>query len=65
MTVIKNLLFGAGTVLNIQPQTPKRRYRFYSKSFSDAEAIRKDFDKVGQDLWKIINEQKENERGNR
>ncbi|MCI5140460.1 MAG: hypothetical protein D3909_01740 [Candidatus Electrothrix sp. ATG1] len=59
MALLKNLLHGAGTVLNIHPHTRKRVRRFRSSPSSDTEAIKKDFEKIGNDLWKVIDEYKE------
>ena len=64
MTLFQNILHGAGTVLNINPQTPKRINKFYSKSLSDSEAIKRDFENIGKDLWKVINEQKKSKNQN-
>jgi hypothetical protein len=59
MALFKNLLHGAGTVLNIHPHTPKRVRRFRSPPSYDAEAIKKDFERIGNDLWKVIDEHRE------
>jgi len=58
MTLFQNILHRAGTVLNINPQTPKRINKFYLKTSSDSEAIKRDFQNIGKNLWKVINEQK-------
>ena len=59
MSLLQNLLHGAGTVLAISPRTPIRRNKYFVQSGSASEAIKKDFERVGYDLWKVIDEQKE------
>jgi hypothetical protein len=54
--LIRNLLRGASTVLVLWPEARKvllraRPYR------SDAEALRRDWDQVGKDLWKAFDQE--------
>jgi len=59
MTLVQNILHGAGTVLELCPQTTKRQNKFFVKRMSDAQAIASDFEAVGQDIWKVLDDQKE------
>jgi len=45
--------------LELCPQTTKRQNKFFVKRMSDAQAIASDFEAVGQDIWKVLDDQKE------
>ena len=46
----KNLLQGAGSILNLFPVRRLSSHRFYTPSASDHEALRKDGMKLGRDV---------------
>jgi len=50
--LIKNLLRGAGSIMAIYPaESAAARARAIHPYRTDAEALRRDWNRVGQDLW--------------
>ncbi len=49
MTALKNFLKGMGSALDLFPENRKKK-GFTLPTHSDAEAIRKDWEKVGEDI---------------
>lgn len=57
----KRFCQGAGSTLILSPALQKRSFiRRYPVRHSDAEAIHGDWEKVGQDLQRAVNQEKQN-----
>ncbi len=54
MSFFQNMLLGAGSIMNVFPETPKRKKKLYKPFSSDYEAIENDFRQVGNDLLNVI-----------
>lgn len=53
--ILNNLARGVGTLLDISPAPRRGQAGDRLPPLSDAEAIRKDWQQVGEDLWEAIN----------
>lgn len=49
-----NMLRGVGSVIELFPTLRPNVHKIYRPSSSDAEALRRDMSKVGQDLWRAL-----------
>lgn len=56
--LLKNLLRGAGSILEILPAPRTRTRKLYNPPSSDSDALRQDWEKVGQDMWQAIDYEK-------
>lgn len=64
MKFLQNILWGAGSIMNIYPTTTIRK-KHYKPAASDSEAIRHDFEMIGKDLWKALDYERRKAEKNR
>jgi hypothetical protein len=57
----KNIVKGAGSVIELSPVQGKYTLRYYSQNRHDAEALRKDWERVGETLSHVITRETSNE----
>lgn len=50
--LLKNIMRGAGSTLDILPAPGRRQRDFNAYHGTDGQALTKDWEKVGGDLWK-------------
>ena len=58
-TLLRNILVGAGSILNLYPTLSRRRYIFYNPAPTDVDAIQEDWVEVGHDLSTAMTNEKE------
>lgn len=54
--LIKNLIIGAGSILSLFPSVEVQMPRMYRHSNSTIESLRRDWERIGQDFIKSLNE---------